>query len=118
VGPQRHARDAGHRIGIGLWFGLWFWLGIRLLQRQRVRLRQRQIQRLVHVELWKLVRIWQFVWFLERQRERKWLGPARFRLGLRQRPAVRSSFIEGGMEGVPPAKWQQSGLSSEEEVKA
>jgi hypothetical protein len=31
-----------------------------------------------------------------------------------------SSFIEGGMEGVPPAKWQQSGLSSgiEEEVKA
>jgi hypothetical protein len=34
-----------------------------------------------------------------------------------------SSFIEGGMEGVPPAKWQQSGVGSlsssiEEEVKA
>jgi hypothetical protein len=27
-------------------------------------------------------------------------------------------FIEGGVEGVPPAKWQQSGLSSEEEVKS
>jgi hypothetical protein len=32
--------------------------------------------------------------------------------------AFGEGFIEGGMEGVPPAKWQQSGLSSEEEVKA
>jgi hypothetical protein len=34
--------------------------------------------------------------------------------------ALVEGFIEGGMEGVPPAKWQQSGLSSgiEEEVKA
>jgi hypothetical protein len=34
-----------------------------------------------------------------------------------------SSFIAGGMEGVPPAKWQQSGVGSlssgiEEEAKA
>jgi hypothetical protein len=118
------------RVGIIVWFGVQFWLRDQAPRAaaDRAPAAASPAARPCRVLDSSGSGLWQFVWLLERQRERKRLGPARFRLRLaaaaQQSVALgegASSFIEGGMEGVPPAKWQQSGqLSSgiEEEAKA
>jgi hypothetical protein len=89
VDSQRHARDTTERIGVIVGLRVELRLRVGLLERQR--LRQRQVQWIVHVEFGIELRVQfrQFVGLLERERQRLWA--ARFRLGLRQRSAVRGA---------------------------